>query len=165
MRVKASFLILYLVTPFNAYRMAGETIISIAYGIDVQPKNDPYVQAAEESVHTLLEAAVPGVFFVDSIPMLKYIPEWVPGATFKRKAREWRWMADRMLNRPFEALKKAMVCHFCYLQRILILSMQEDGTAKPSLGLDGLQLMQTEDSAAFTLDDIKSVTATMYQSE
>ena len=26
--------------------MAGQTIIKIAYGIDVQPKNDPYIEAA-----------------------------------------------------------------------------------------------------------------------
>ncbi|CAA7261118.1 unnamed protein product [Cyclocybe aegerita] len=33
----------------NLRRMAGETIMSIPYGLDVLPKNDPYIDTAEES--------------------------------------------------------------------------------------------------------------------
>lgn len=89
--------------------MAGEIIISIAYGLDVLPKNDPYVEAAEISVQALLEALIPGAFFVDFIPIMKYIPHWIPGASFKQRARRWRRWVDRMRNLPFDALLKSMV--------------------------------------------------------
>lgn len=34
--------------------------------------------------------AIPGKFLVDVLPWLKYVPEWVPGASFQRLAREWK---------------------------------------------------------------------------
>jgi hypothetical protein len=46
--------------------MAGEIIMSVAYGIDVQPANDPYVTLAEAAVHSLANAIVPGRFLVVS---------------------------------------------------------------------------------------------------
>lgn len=89
--------------------MAGETIISIAYGIDVQKENDPFVAAAERGVHPLVAAGVPGAFLVDALPILKYVPEWMPGAGFKRKAREWKALADAMCELPFQAAKRNIV--------------------------------------------------------
>lgn len=89
--------------------MSGETIISIAYGLDAKPKDDPYIQAAEEAVNALLQAAVPGAFLVDSIPILKYMPAWMPGASFKRKAQEWRDVTEKMVHGPFNACLDAIV--------------------------------------------------------
>ncbi|KAG5650921.1 hypothetical protein H0H81_010513 [Sphagnurus paluster] len=82
--------------------MAGEVILSIAYGIQVQEKDDPYVITAERAVRPISIACVPGTFLVDTIPILKYVPDWVPFASFKRKAKEWRQLAMTMLNMPFE---------------------------------------------------------------
>jgi hypothetical protein len=89
--------------------MAGETIMSVAYGITVQPKDDIYIETAEKGVRSLFLAAVPGTFLVDSIPLLKYVPIWMPGADFQRKAREWRKSARNMLELPYEAAKKSIV--------------------------------------------------------
>jgi hypothetical protein len=38
--------------------------MSIAYGIEILPSNDPYVKLAHEAVHTLSEAGVPGKYLV-----------------------------------------------------------------------------------------------------
>ncbi|KAJ7821598.1 cytochrome P450, partial [Mycena olivaceomarginata] len=65
-------------------QMAGEVIISVTYGINVQPADDPYVVLAEEAIKSLSYARVPGRFIVDSIPILKYLPEWFPGGQFKQ---------------------------------------------------------------------------------
>jgi hypothetical protein len=46
--------------------MAGEVIISVTYGIDVQPIDDPYVALAEEAIKSLSNARVPGRFIVVS---------------------------------------------------------------------------------------------------
>jgi hypothetical protein len=83
--------------------------MSIAYGIDIQPKDDPYVKAAEQGVHPLAAAAVPGAFLVDMLPALKYVPEWVPGAGFQKMAKEWGKLAITMIDMPFEASKKRIV--------------------------------------------------------
>lgn len=89
--------------------MVGETIISVAYGLDVQAKNDPYIIASEQGVYPLMMASVAGAFLVDSIPALKYVPGWLPFAGFKRNAKTWRELAFNMVNLPFNAAKGNIV--------------------------------------------------------
>jgi hypothetical protein len=86
--------------------------MSVAYGLDIKSKDDPYIQTAERGVHPLVAAAVPGAFLVDMIPILKYVPEWMPGAGFQKKAREWGKLAKTMVDIPFEAAKKLIVSLF-----------------------------------------------------
>jgi hypothetical protein len=92
--------------------MAGEIIMSITYGISIKPSNDPFITAAEEGIHLAASACIPGAFLVDLIPWLRWVPEWMPGAGFKRKAKEWRRYAEAMLNDPFEITKRDMVSVF-----------------------------------------------------
>ncbi|RPD63476.1 cytochrome P450 [Lentinus tigrinus ALCF2SS1-6] len=88
--------------------MAGSLILGVAYGIDVQPKNDPYIATAETALHAMSMAGNAGAYLVDYIPILKHIPSWLPGATFKRQAAEWKKATDAMVERPFKAVRKAM---------------------------------------------------------
>ncbi|RXW22176.1 hypothetical protein EST38_g3685 [Candolleomyces aberdarensis] len=87
--------------------MAGDTILSIAYGLEIQQENDPYLKRSEAVVNALGSAGVPGAFLVDALPILKYVPAWFPGASFKRKAREWRETIRETLEIPFAEVKKA----------------------------------------------------------
>lgn len=53
------------------------------------------------------------------IPPVKYVPSWFPGASFKKKAARWNENNDRMINRPFDAVKESLVgrsglCDFSY---------------------------------------------------
>ncbi|KAF8161669.1 cytochrome P450 [Crassisporium funariophilum] len=90
----------------NLSHMAGEIVMSIAYGIQVQDRDDPYVMAAEKGVGPMIEAIVPGAFLVDMLPILKHVPDWMPGAAFKRKAREWRKLARAMVDLPYAATQR-----------------------------------------------------------
>jgi hypothetical protein len=42
--------------------------MSIAYGIDVLHKDDPYIETAEKAVAALCIATIPGTFLVDQLP-------------------------------------------------------------------------------------------------
>jgi hypothetical protein len=42
--------------------------------------------------------------------MLKHLPLWFPGAGFKRQAVEWRKAVHEMVDVPFDAVKRALVC-------------------------------------------------------
>lgn len=84
-------------------------MLSIAYGIEVQEENDPYLEMSRIALQTLNSAAVPGAFLVDTFPFLKHVPAWFPGASFKRKAREWRKAARGVLELPFVETKKRFV--------------------------------------------------------
>jgi hypothetical protein len=85
------------------------TIMDIAYGITVQESDDPYISIAEEALMGLSEAAVPGAFWVDLVPILKYVPSWFPGAGFQKKAARWRELANAMAEKPFRYVKEQVV--------------------------------------------------------
>lgn len=89
--------------------------MSIAYGIDTRENDDPYITMAEAGVTPLLKALRPGAFLVDFFPVLKYVPEWMPGAGFKKKAKTWRKSAEGMINLPFETTKRNIVRDVYYV--------------------------------------------------
>ena len=71
--------------------------LSLAYGIQIKPINDPFIDLAESALNTATMAARVGAFLVDVIPILKYIPEFMPGAGFQKKARMWRKLPRKTL--------------------------------------------------------------------
>lgn len=83
--------------------------MKVAYGIQVCDSNDEYVLTAEEVMKGGSEAAVPGRFLVDLIPALKYVPSWMPGAEFKRKAARLSKLIHNAEARPFQYVKDKMV--------------------------------------------------------
>ncbi|KAJ7620379.1 cytochrome P450 [Roridomyces roridus] len=90
----------------NIRYTAGALILKITYGIDVLPRDDPYIKTAEEAMHAFGIAFVPGTFLVDSIPVLRYVPSWFPGADFQRKAKHWRKVNQDLAERPFTEAKR-----------------------------------------------------------
>ena len=72
-------------------------------------EDDSYVTLADDALRTSSQASVFGTYLVDYIPMLKYVPSWMPGASFKRKAREWRRLSREMLESQFRIVKQNMV--------------------------------------------------------
>lgn len=48
--------------------------MDIAYGIDILPENDPYVDVAAKAVAMMASAAIPGAHIVDSLPICAYPP-------------------------------------------------------------------------------------------
>ncbi|KXN93171.1 O-methylsterigmatocystin oxidoreductase [Leucoagaricus sp. SymC.cos] len=104
-------------------RMITGTAISITYGIEVKPKDDPFVKLAVEVTRSLIDVMVPGKFLVDSLPYLEHIPDWTPGASFKRETKEFKKLTDRLRDEPFQAAVDAM----------------NKGVAQPCLVSQGLQ--------------------------
>ncbi|KAG6846974.1 hypothetical protein H0H93_010785 [Arthromyces matolae] len=129
--------------------MAGETIMEYTYGLEIKPKNDPYVTTAFEAAHTLFTAAIPGAFLVDSLPILKYVPDWMPFADFKRKAKAWRKLAQDMVDKPFEAAKKNI----------------ENGDTTPSFVLSCLQDLNESKNPSSQELVVKATAGSMYTGE
>ncbi|KAF8884187.1 cytochrome P450 [Infundibulicybe gibba] len=73
-------------------------IMDIAYGIKVEDTNDPYITIAEEAFEGMAATGVVGTFLVDWIPMLKYVPAWMPGAGFQKKAEYWRSVTRKLAD-------------------------------------------------------------------
>ncbi|KAF9451141.1 cytochrome P450 [Macrolepiota fuliginosa MF-IS2] len=66
----------------------GGLSLSLTYGLPVLRNRDPLIQQSEETFTASTSAVSPGRFLVSIVPMLKYVPEWAPGATFKTIGRQ-----------------------------------------------------------------------------
>jgi hypothetical protein len=83
--------------------------MKISYGIAVQESDDPYISMAEIAFSGLAEAGIPGAFWVDMFPILKYLPSWFPGAGFKKKAKRVREATNIMAEKPFRLVQEQLV--------------------------------------------------------
>ncbi|KAF8897014.1 cytochrome P450 [Mucidula mucida] len=97
---------------------AGQIILRIAYGIEVLDDTDPFIIQAEKGMHALSIAGRAGAFLVDTWPILRFVPSWVPGAGFKTWAKEANKSVTAMRDAPLKFVEKAVI----------------DGTAQPSVG-------------------------------
>jgi hypothetical protein len=87
----------------------GATILSVTYGIKVQESDDPFIALSEQAVKGLNECGVPGTFWVDLFPILKYVPSWFPGAGFQKKAAHWRALNASVKETPFRHVQDQLV--------------------------------------------------------
>ncbi|KZP02374.1 cytochrome P450, partial [Athelia psychrophila] len=124
----------------------GATIMDVAYGIEVQPVNDPYVATAEAAFASVTIATLPGAFMVDMMPILKHVPAWMPGAGFQRKAQAWHKLSDAVLEVPFATMKKAMAA----------------GTARPSFCSRSIQEIDPKGDVKSEEFCIQAAAGTMY---
>ncbi|KZT58207.1 cytochrome P450 [Calocera cornea HHB12733] len=89
-------------------RRYSSVIMKVAYGYDIQPKGDPFVAAVEEAFINGYIITTPGRWLVDSIPILRFIPEWFPGADFQKKARYYREQMKSAYKAPLDWVKAQM---------------------------------------------------------
>lgn len=81
----------------------------IAYGTDDEEDSSGFVELGRQGLHIFVLCSDPMVVWpVDIVPFLRYLPSWLPGMGFKRKADEWRNGAVKdLVDRPFEnAIRK-----------------------------------------------------------
>ncbi|KKA21750.1 Cytochrome P450 oxidoreductase OrdA-like protein [Rasamsonia emersonii CBS 393.64] len=94
---------------FSGEMEAGAIMLKLAYNYTVEPhKNDPLIDLADTALDLFSRSAATGAYLVDVIPALKHIPEWFPGAGFKRKAKEWRKVFIDLAERPYAFVKQQM---------------------------------------------------------
>ncbi|CEL08495.1 hypothetical protein ASPCAL11644 [Aspergillus calidoustus] len=87
----------------------GAVILKIAYGYDIDPHGrDPLVALANEALENFSVAGTPGAWIVDTIPLLKHLPNWFPGAGFKRTAAAWRKNLLTTIEEPYRLVLKQM---------------------------------------------------------
>ncbi|EWG52463.1 hypothetical protein FVEG_11206 [Fusarium verticillioides 7600] len=85
---------------------AGPVILKIAYGYTAEPfKEDILIDMAGQAMDNVTAASVPGAFLVDTLPLLPYVPDWVPGANFKRLAKKWSSELDDLTEMPYAFAK------------------------------------------------------------
>ena len=81
-----------------------------AYGLDDIGKNRSIIQVAAKYVREFGEAITPGKFLVNTFPILKHIPAWLPGAGFQTYFAGLAKLSVKAVYTPFEDTKKNVVC-------------------------------------------------------
>lgn len=141
--------------------------MSISYGIPIRPAGDPWVRMVEEAFTIGAALIQPGQYLVDILPIMRYIPSWVPGAKFQREAKEWRATIKSSMIKPFDAATQAMVRRdfISPLDRVFqrVFSSQLGGTAKPSFVSASLaQLDENSSDYAHRVQVVKETASMVY---
>jgi cytochrome P450 len=80
---------------------AGAVILRISHGYEAKENNDPFIDIADRALVQWSRATAPGAFMADVVPFLVKVPDWFPGAGFKRLAREWHDTLTEMVDAPY----------------------------------------------------------------
>ncbi|KIK54125.1 hypothetical protein GYMLUDRAFT_249736 [Collybiopsis luxurians FD-317 M1] len=94
----------YIQTVTYLRRWIGVMMLDVVYGIRGGKVKD-FLPLVDKAIASIGIAGAPGAFYVDQIPFsaLKYVPEWFPGADFKRKAKEWNFIRARITEDTFRS--------------------------------------------------------------
>ena len=90
-------------------RMVGSLALSMTYGVDIRPTNDPNLEVARHANAAVTECLTTGSVTVDLFPLLKHLPPWVPGASFHQKAKVSRQYAIRLKEGIYSDGRNKMV--------------------------------------------------------
>lgn len=106
----------------------GSGLIYATYGYTPKSPQDEWLKAAQDAIEHIVYAAQPAgkclnhiglpitlifysnlAFLVNFIPALKYLPDWLPGMSWKRVINGWRAHKDYIASAPYNWTKEQMV--------------------------------------------------------
>ncbi|KIJ62862.1 hypothetical protein HYDPIDRAFT_30008 [Hydnomerulius pinastri MD-312] len=130
--------------------------LTLVYGYEMEPRNDLFASIVDRAACMLTNSFVPGAALVNAFPVFQYLPEWCPGAGFKKYANECKKLVRKLRDLPYEYVQKQMVfVHFSLLGRELTRIGKAEGIAPHSMVSEMLEHKEEEDV-------IKSVAGTVY---
>ncbi|THU84951.1 cytochrome P450 [Dendrothele bispora CBS 962.96] len=113
----------------------GAISVRITHGINLEQYRMHYSKLAERGIQSIIFAGIHGDFMVDYFPLLKHIPAWLPGATFKQKAKVWAKDVTDLNELPWKDVKSSIA----------------SGDAIPCIATDGLEKFSSQ------LDEMEEV--------
>ncbi|OJT11091.1 O-methylsterigmatocystin oxidoreductase [Trametes pubescens] len=120
-------------------------LLEITFGCPVKTLDDELVRLAERAISGMNHAGRAGSVPVDFVPILKHIPSWTPGISFKRNAMVVRRHVEEYLDTGYNAVASAM----------------EIGTGEPCIFRSVLEQYGGEPTPA-EADDIKGLAIDVY---
>ncbi|KAL9585518.1 MAG: hypothetical protein Q9212_001471 [Teloschistes hypoglaucus] len=111
--------------------LAAAIIVKICYGYSIERKGpDPLVELIEHAMDNLSLAFVPLSWAIDAVPALKYLPDWFPGTSYRKTAREWKATNEAAAEFPYAFVKRQMGLNAhrpSYVSDLLQQSMTKNG--------------------------------------
>ncbi|CAE6541012.1 unnamed protein product [Rhizoctonia solani] len=91
------------------YRTTSALFLQSVYGYELKSSDDPFFTDIITLNAILSHASLPTAFMVNSLPWLESVPDWMPGAGWKKTAREWREKKDRAMSNVYNWAKQRVV--------------------------------------------------------
>ncbi|KAI0267865.1 cytochrome P450 [Gloeopeniophorella convolvens] len=107
--------------------LQGEMIMSVTYGYDVRGHDDRFLSIVHEAADIGQNATLPGSLLVNELPILRFIPAWIPFISYWPRAHLANALGQEMINEPFQFVKKSMA----------------DGSARPSMAHASLREVES----------------------
>ncbi|KZV84168.1 cytochrome P450 [Exidia glandulosa HHB12029] len=85
------------------------TTMMMVYGYNLVESHDVHIDLADKMAKLTNIASQPGRWLVDSFPWMEYIPEWIPGAGFKRFAKQLHSELEQFTDAPMRMTKERIV--------------------------------------------------------
>ncbi|THH33486.1 hypothetical protein EUX98_g687 [Antrodiella citrinella] len=85
--------------------LAGTTIMKVSFGIDVKPRDDPFIEIGERAIEAVSATGNAGVYMVDMFPLCGY---FVSSASAEQALidRIWRKLVDAMYHTPYQIFRE-----------------------------------------------------------
>ncbi|KAH7342145.1 cytochrome P450 [Rhizoctonia solani] len=80
------------------YQSISATLFHSLYGHKATSSDDPLLVRTQKLIAYFAHATSSSSHYVNSVPVLRYIPEWFPGAGWKREAVKWRKEKDSLID-------------------------------------------------------------------
>lgn len=116
----------------------------------------------EDVLRCFADIQTPGKYIVETLPWLKYVPAWIPGAFFRTIAQEGNKAMNLAIIPPFEDVKAAMVSQRYREGQGLIFAHKASGTAQPSFTSRSLEKIDPNGDIAHQESNISDVAGTMF---
>ena len=81
----------------------------IAYGTEDEDYVKNLIILSEKQIQGLSTALIPGRYLVNTLPILRFVPSWFPGAGWKKHFQYLADVGQEMTVKPFEDAKRRMV--------------------------------------------------------
>lgn len=121
-------------TGVSPSRASSVNILKSTYGYTVNPSGpDPVLNNALQAMAEFPDVAKPFSWAVDFMPFLKHIPDWFPGASFKKKAKAYRRTLTDMAHLPYRFVQHQLASGIdsgCTMSRIIQKAEAERGDGR-----------------------------------
>lgn len=125
------------------------TIMQVVYGYEMAPRDDLFASIADRASEMLTNSFFPGAALVNTFPMLQHLPEWCPGAGFKKYARQCRKLTRELRDRPYEYVQETMANGAAPQSMVsqMIEKQEEEAVIKSVAGTTYAAAVETSSSA------------------
>ncbi|KAL4948852.1 cytochrome P450 [Aspergillus filifer] len=93
----------------HVHTTGGAIVMKSTYGYTISPHTpDRMVTANNQMMREFSLASAPGTWAPDIIPVLQYLPTWMPGFSFHKMARQWRKTVHSVAVIPYRFVQRQM---------------------------------------------------------